>query len=37
VQDRIALLARALAGREELAGRFLPPQIRELLDQAGER
>jgi hypothetical protein len=34
-QDRIALLAGALAGRKELADRFLPPQIRELLDQAG--
>jgi hypothetical protein len=34
-QDRIALLAGALAGRAELADRFLPPQIRELLDRVG--
>jgi len=33
-QDRLAVLAGALAGRTELAGRFLPPQIRELLDAA---
>jgi hypothetical protein len=36
VQERISVLAGALAGREELAGRFLPPQIRELLERAGE-
>ena len=30
--DQIAVLAAALAGRTELADRFLPPEIRALLD-----
>lgn len=33
VADRIAVAAAALAGREELQDRFLPPQIRELIDR----
>jgi hypothetical protein len=32
--ERLQVLAAALAGREEIAGVFLPPQIRELLDRA---
>ena len=32
--DQISLLATVLAGREQLADCFLPPQVREVLDQA---
>ncbi len=31
--DQIAVLVEALRDRPELAHRFLPPEIRELLDQ----
>ena len=33
--ERIQVLAAALAGHEELASVFLPPVLREILDQAG--
>ena len=36
VAERIAVLAGALAGREEIAGMFLPPVLRELIEKAGE-
>jgi hypothetical protein len=32
VADRIAVAAAALAGRADLQDRYLPPQIRDLLD-----
>lgn len=35
VADRIDLLAGVLAARVELADRFLPPAVRELLDRHG--
>jgi len=35
VSDRIAVVASALAGREELEERFLPPEIRERIERAG--
>jgi len=37
VADQTAVLAAALAGRPELNDRFLPPEIRELIDSAGQR
>ena len=33
VADRLAVVARALAGRAEVEDRFLPPELRELLDR----
>jgi len=35
VADRIAVAAAALAGREEIEGAFIPPELRELIDSAG--
>ena len=35
VADQIAAVASALAGRDELADRFIRPEIRQLLDAAG--
>ena len=35
VGDQIEAAARALADRRELQARFLPPEIRRLLDEAG--
>ena len=32
--DQIAILATALNGRKELEGRFLPPELRGLIDAA---
>ena len=37
VADRLAAAAAALAGRDELEDRFLPPQIRQLVDEAPGR
>lgn len=34
LEDRIEALAKALARRPELADRFLPPQVRAVLDDA---
>jgi len=34
VADQVATVAAALAGRKELADRFIRPEIRELLDAA---
>ena len=36
VTDRLAAVAAALAGRRELADRFLPPEIRVLLNGADD-
>lgn len=36
-QDQIDALAAALATREELKDRYLPPELRELLERHGER
>lgn len=33
VADRLSVAANALAGRPELDGRFLPPELRDLLDR----
>lgn len=33
VADRLSVAAHALTGRPELEGRFLPPELRELLDR----
>ena len=35
VADQVAAVAAALAGRQELADRFIRPEIRQLLDAAG--
>jgi hypothetical protein len=35
--DQIAAVAGALRGRAELADRFLPPELRELIDGAEPR
>jgi hypothetical protein len=35
VPERIAVLAGALAGREEIAEMFLPPALRDLIEKAG--
>jgi hypothetical protein len=32
--EQIAVIASALAGRSELQDRFLPPEVRELMDSA---
>lgn len=34
VADQIGVVAEALAGRQELEDRFLPPEIRDRLDEA---
>jgi hypothetical protein len=34
--DQVAAVAAALAGRQELNDRYLKPQVRELLEQAGK-
>lgn len=34
VADQISVAASALAGRKEIEDRFLPPEIRELIDRA---
>ena len=34
VADRIAVVAAALAGRKQMEGIFLPPEIRQLIDGA---
>ena len=36
VADQISVVAGALAGRAELEDRFLPPKIRQCLDEAAE-
>jgi hypothetical protein len=36
VPDQISVVAGALAGRAELQDRFLPPKIRQCLDEASE-
>ena len=33
-RDQVAVLASALAGRSELGERFLPPEVREVIDSA---
>lgn len=33
VADRIAVVAAALKGRPEVADRFLPPEVRRLIDE----
>jgi len=33
-EDHISVVAGALAGRAELADRFIPPAIRQLIEQA---
>ena len=35
--DQIAVTAAALRGRSEIEDRFLPPEIRELIDSSGGR
>ncbi len=35
--DQIAATASALAGRSEIEDRFLPPEIRDLIDNDGGR
>ncbi len=35
--DQIAATATALRGRSEIEDRFLPPEIRELIDSGGGR
>jgi len=32
VADQLAVAARALKGREALAGRFIPPELRDLIE-----
>ena len=32
VADQLAVAARALRGREEMAGRFIPPELRDLIE-----
>jgi len=34
VPDQISVVAAALRGREEIENRFLPPEIRRLIDEA---
>jgi len=36
LEDQIAVAAAALRGRQELADRFLAPEIRQLIDGPGE-
>jgi hypothetical protein len=36
IADQLATAASALAGRQELHDCYIKPQVRELLDQAGE-
>ena len=33
--EQIAVLADALRGRDDVAGKFILPEIREIIDQAG--
>ena len=34
IADQIAVVAAALRGREQIEQRYLPPEIREAIDQA---
>lgn len=34
--DQVGVLANSLRGRTEIEDRFLPPEIRELIDNAGD-
>lgn len=36
LSDQISAVASALSGKEELQNRFLPPELREILDQNAE-
>jgi len=37
VTDQIAVVADALRGRAELESKFLPPELREMIERAAER
>lgn len=34
--EQIGVLAGALRGRDEIGGRFIPPEIREIIDQGDQ-
>jgi hypothetical protein len=36
IADQIAVVASSLHGRDQIESRYLPPEIREAIDQAGE-